>query len=719
VLLLSVTQCVLGQTAATFIYPANGQQNVNIATPFQWTPVSGALGYYLYVGTTPGGKDLVNTGVIQTTSYHVPNLPSSVPLYGAIWTEWGGGWLHSDVTFTAAQGAAAFIYPVAGQQNVSTATPFQWTPVSGALGYYLYVGTTPGARDLVDSGVIQATSYFAPPLPVGVALYARIYTEWNSGWLYNDITFTASGLPVRLLYPAQNAVVDPDHPFVWNEVESVQAYRLTIGFSPGSTEVFDSGGNLQQTSCTVPPLPVGGTLYARIWAEVDGSWSYSDTPFNAALKFAYPKTGSTDVVSGAFSWSPGSVLNGAAPKYALSVGTRRGAADLFSSETIANPSYDVPAFLLPAGNVLYARAQMWLGDGTFRVADTAFTMQGTQLAPAQIVYPANDETDVNVRNPFRWTATDLAQAYRLQVFINGSLAQDSGEISVPRYFAEGLPPGVYTAQLGTEVAGQWHWQQFSFTVVQNGYSMATEAATALWAVDYVRSMADSAGNAYVWTGLWEGTVNLGRYFPVCTDYRDALLQVLSEMNVAGRLPQNLQPQPVSITFLTNTFDTHTLATMWNSDSQSWMLLDPTFDLVPIRTADGGYATIQDMNTSALTQNWSAISYQFLGSYGDSIARAYYLDYPLLYLNIPPLPAPTAGNNPLPYLELLAGMPLVPATYYIQSDQNPLAVLLDGSLASLQCGAVDSLCQGAAVSRIALPAGSTAHIRVYQALRFVF
>jgi len=223
----------------------------------------------------------------------------------------------------------------------------------------------------------------------------------------------------------------------------------------------------------------------------------------------------------------------------------------------------------------------------------------------------------------------------------------------------------------------------------------------------------------VWTGLWEGTVNLGRYFPVCTDYRDALLQVLSEMNVAGRLPQNLQPQPVSITFLTNTFDTHTLATMWNSDSQSWMLLDPTFDLVPIRTADGGYATIQDMNTSALTQNWSAISYQFLGSYGDSIARAYYLDYPLLYLNIPPLPAPTAGNNPLPYLELLAGMPLVPATYYIQSDQNPLAVLLDGSLASLQCGAVDSLCQGAAVSRIALPAGSTAHIRVYQALRFVF
>jgi hypothetical protein len=191
------------------------------------------------------------------------------------------------------------------------------------------------------------------------------------------------------------------------------------------------------------------------------------------------------------------------------------------------------------------------------------------------------------------------------------------------------------------------------------------------------------------------------------------------MNVAGRLPQSLQPQAVTIEFLADQYDTHTLVTMWNSTSQSWMLLDPTFDLVPIRTADGGYATIQDMNTSTMTQNWSAIAYQFLGTYGDSIARAYYLDYPLLYLNIPPLPTPGTGNDPLPYLELLSGMPASYGIYFIQSNESPLNVVLDGTLTLLQCNNLDSLSQAIGASSIALPAGSTAQIQVYKALRFVF
>src|SRR5579884_1478780 len=60
------------------------------------------------------------------------------------------------ITFTAAAvQTAVFTYPVAGQQNVSTAQPFSWTAVSGALGYYLYVGTSAGAKDLVNTGEIQ------------------------------------------------------------------------------------------------------------------------------------------------------------------------------------------------------------------------------------------------------------------------------------------------------------------------------------------------------------------------------------------------------------------------------------------------------------------------------------------------------------------------------------------------------------------------------------
>jgi len=91
-----------GQTGyLTFIYPTNGAQNVATTLPFQWSAVSGALAYYLYVGTAPGLHDLVNTGEMPQTSYQVAALPSGQTLYGRIWTKTSTGWFYSDSSFTA------------------------------------------------------------------------------------------------------------------------------------------------------------------------------------------------------------------------------------------------------------------------------------------------------------------------------------------------------------------------------------------------------------------------------------------------------------------------------------------------------------------------------------------------------------------------------------------------------------------------------------------
>src|SRR5215471_15695074 len=112
---------------STFVYPKTGAQNVDTTLPFQWTPVSGALAYYLYVGTAPGLKDLVNTGEIQTTSYSVASLPSGQTLYARIYTKLSTGWFYSDISFTAAFTPARFIYPANGAQNVATPIAFQWS----------------------------------------------------------------------------------------------------------------------------------------------------------------------------------------------------------------------------------------------------------------------------------------------------------------------------------------------------------------------------------------------------------------------------------------------------------------------------------------------------------------------------------------------------------------------------------------------------------------
>src|SRR5712671_424831 len=51
-------------------------------------------------------------------------------------------------------GWAQFIYPVSGQLEVDASRPFQWTSVPGSQAYQLQIGTSAGASDVFDSGVI-------------------------------------------------------------------------------------------------------------------------------------------------------------------------------------------------------------------------------------------------------------------------------------------------------------------------------------------------------------------------------------------------------------------------------------------------------------------------------------------------------------------------------------------------------------------------------------
>src|SRR5437667_4501255 len=93
-----------------------------------------------------------------------------------------------------ADAVAVITYPSNLATNADVTLPIQWTSVANAQGYYLYVGSTPGAKDLVNTGTIQQTSYLAPTLPSGVTLYARLWTKLNDHWQYVDSTVTVAPL---------------------------------------------------------------------------------------------------------------------------------------------------------------------------------------------------------------------------------------------------------------------------------------------------------------------------------------------------------------------------------------------------------------------------------------------------------------------------------------------------------------------------------------------
>src|SRR5690242_10210766 len=84
---------------STLTAPTAGQAWQGLT--FQWTPIEGADCYYLYVGTSVGGRDVVNTGELLVTSKTVSSLPIGVALYARLWTKHGGIWRYQDSTFTA------------------------------------------------------------------------------------------------------------------------------------------------------------------------------------------------------------------------------------------------------------------------------------------------------------------------------------------------------------------------------------------------------------------------------------------------------------------------------------------------------------------------------------------------------------------------------------------------------------------------------------------
>ena len=103
---LVIGQSLCGTTPqAMFTRPLQGATNVDTSQPFTWSTAPGAEAYYLMVGTTQGGYDLVNSGELATSvsSYSVPPLPAGPTLWARIYTRVGGTWtVFQDVSFTAA-----------------------------------------------------------------------------------------------------------------------------------------------------------------------------------------------------------------------------------------------------------------------------------------------------------------------------------------------------------------------------------------------------------------------------------------------------------------------------------------------------------------------------------------------------------------------------------------------------------------------------------------
>ena len=157
--------------------------------------------------------------------------------------------------------------------------------------WWLYVGTSVGARDIANSGDLgKNTEYNVIGIPVdGSIVHARLWYFSSARWNFVDSSYTAATIDAE---PATPVMVSPANggelvggsaKFVWHDNNTpVNFWWLYLGSTQGGKDIYDSEQSIRnQTSVTVDQLPVDGSaVYARLWFRTAvGGWQFADTMY--------------------------------------------------------------------------------------------------------------------------------------------------------------------------------------------------------------------------------------------------------------------------------------------------------------------------------------------------------------------------------------------------------------------------------------------------------
>ena len=306
--------------------PVPGSTLSGSTVTFDLTDNSGEATFWqLQLGSAPGGSDLGDTGVldIAVTSTTLAGLPTDgTQVYATLY--WVVGQVGIDPTqstsfeYTAADIVSAdptISSPVAGSTLSGASQNFVFADNgSGTTFWQLWLGSTAGASDLGDSGILGAatTSTTMNGLPTdGSTVFATLY--WVVGQVGVDPTqsssftytaFSTVGSPA-MSAPAPGSTLSSDsETFSWTaNGAAVADWRLQVGTAPGDDSLYDSGtlaaGVLSQL---VTGLPTdGSSVNVRLSYTISSVTSFIDYTYTATTVIADPEISNP---------APGSVLAG-------------------------------------------------------------------------------------------------------------------------------------------------------------------------------------------------------------------------------------------------------------------------------------------------------------------------------------------------------------------------------------------------------------------------
>ena len=457
--------------------PAPGSTLLGADATFTWidngVPVTE---YKLYVGSGFGLYDLFNSGSLGTaTSVLASGLPTDArTLYVRLWSRVSGLWKVDDYTYTAADFSPALVSPPPGSALSGANVTFAWTSNGATVtDWKLYLGTTLGAYNLFNSGILTTTSALATDLPTDAStIYARLWSRIGGRWETEDYVYTAATvIAVSMDAPVPGSVLSgADVTFQWSASGSVSQWTLQIGTTLGGNDLHDSGSLGTATSASVTGLPVDGqAIFVRLSSLVGGALQTDDFTYTAAnlspsMVSPIPNT----TLSGSevtFQWTD----NGApVTEWMLQVGTSLGGAEIDDIGSLGAATSRAVSGLPTDGSTVYVR--LWyFANADWSSKDFQYTAGAAGAATPEILSPAPGTVLPGATVPFEWTANGAAVTdWKLylgttpgayNIYYSGSLGAATS-VTVSNLPVDGTP---VHARLWYRIAGKWSTADFSYT----------------------------------------------------------------------------------------------------------------------------------------------------------------------------------------------------------------------------------------------------------------
>ncbi|MFK8027568.1 MAG: choice-of-anchor Q domain-containing protein, partial [Gammaproteobacteria bacterium] len=309
--------------APTIISPTNGATLPNASQAFNWvnnnTPVTE---WWMHIGTTPGGQDIINTQSLgAATSYTSDILPTdgNMVYVRHFFRTNIAGWKSVDYSYqTTALPLPVLTAPADASILTSSNETFAWDANGNFVSdWWLYLGDSVGAKNILDSGIIDGDtlSKTVSNLPTdGSTIHARLFYRGASMvWKNADFTFTAFDAPSpEMTAPINGATLTSNsETFSWNaNGNAVTDWWFRLGTTVGGQDIYESGNIGSVNSVTVNTLPTDGSvIHGRLfYRSGGGAWKREDFTF---MSFDAPSPMMTSPTDGAtltggsetFSWN--------------------------------------------------------------------------------------------------------------------------------------------------------------------------------------------------------------------------------------------------------------------------------------------------------------------------------------------------------------------------------------------------------------------------------